>query len=288
MAVECAMNWVNLPVGLKQLFNKHLASHNHREVAFLGRIYKTGKYNSESKKWDFNENGLVFTSGGAGYALSSQTLKLMCTEPYPQWRNLLFPGEPLRTRESAFELCVRDFGNRQMEHGASDVAIAKCLEREGVTPSDSRDGNFRERWHAFNMRYTFDAPVSGREEWVGVYQFYGYDMGGKCCSPESVSFHYETPVSMFALDFLLYISRMDSFKNSDSETKRRTVHDYLDRVHSYHPRMDLNESCAQNQKFVAPSLNEIIAEIDVYTHHPTVYPFIHNLRENIAKEAELH
>eukprot|EP00927_Polykrikos_kofoidii_P001314 TRINITY_DN10476_c0_g1_i4.p1 TRINITY_DN10476_c0_g1~~TRINITY_DN10476_c0_g1_i4.p1 ORF type:complete len:426 (-),score=39.07 TRINITY_DN10476_c0_g1_i4:65-1342(-) len=165
----------------------YLGRDNPDEVHYRGRTMRTPK-----------PRRLHFTSGGGGYALSRGVLRLLSSEPYPQWRTLNQKAWVAHTRANATVNCIRTFRS-----GPGDTMMAECLELYGVRPDDTRDAFFQERWSFMSLQLMVNNRVSG-SGWLPKYLYYGYKDGSECCSNETVSFHYESAASMCAMDALLF------------------------------------------------------------------------------------
>ena len=77
-------------------------------------------------------------------------------------------------------------------HEPEDLAIAVCLQRDGVLPTESRDQHERERFHPFSPGEHFHKQKTADDDW---YARYSIDLkyGADCCSTQSVSFSDLTP-----------------------------------------------------------------------------------------------
>jgi len=123
-----------------------------------------------------------FNSGGAGYALSKQTLL--------EFRSVMDDSTACSAgRETAME----------------DVMIAKCLRvKLNIPLTDTRDSQQRERFHPFApaSHYTW----THHSDWYEDYnKEWGIKLGKDCCAPDSVSFHYiKKPAMVRHLFALLY------------------------------------------------------------------------------------
>jgi hypothetical protein len=77
-----------------------------------------------------------------------------------------------------------------------DVQIANCLSYLGISFTDTRDANGRERFHPFAPgTHLYWQPDPS--DWYQQYNSeWGILTGKDCCAPDSVSFHYVKKASM--------------------------------------------------------------------------------------------
>mmetsp|Transcript_6299 Transcript_6299/g.14537 ORF Transcript_6299/g.14537 Transcript_6299/m.14537 type:complete len:529 (-) Transcript_6299:69-1655(-) len=152
----------------------YLASLTHKDGAdpktatyFVGRRFNSGG----AGRPDY------FNSGGAGYALSQATL-----------RAYLENMDDTRHCAAA--------GRTSME----DVMIARCLSHLGISFTDTRDQNGRERFHPFapgsHLHWRPPGPKQPRDWYEDYNSEWGILQGRDCCAPDSVSFHYVKKASM--------------------------------------------------------------------------------------------
>ncbi|KAL7549258.1 hypothetical protein ACHAWF_012522 [Thalassiosira exigua] len=156
-----------LPHNLKM----YLASLTHKD----GSDPKTKEYFVGRR---FNSGGNdYFNSGGAGYALSQETLRKYMT-----------------VKDDARHCFAKT--HTSME----DVMIARCLRHLGISFTDTRDAKGRERFHPFAPGSHLNWEPPGDDEEPDWYESYNKEWGilrGKdCCAPDSVSFHYIKKASM--------------------------------------------------------------------------------------------
>ncbi|XP_063063568.1 glycoprotein-N-acetylgalactosamine 3-beta-galactosyltransferase 1-A-like [Engraulis encrasicolus] len=118
-----------------------------------------------------------FLSGGAGYVLSKEALQRY----------------------------VKAFRTKVCTHTSpeEDVALARCMEKIGVRPGDSRDTLHRDTFHPlapeFHLTRKFD-----KTHWYWMENFYRPAEGPQCCSDLAVSFHYVDSVLMHTLEYFTY------------------------------------------------------------------------------------
>ena len=124
------------------------------------------------------QQGLVYTSGGAGTVLSAGVMRRLAATLQQTSR------APATVRSA----CWR-------EDGPSDVWLGACLRSLGITPNDTRDASGAERFHPFTpeqMR-TYRRNAT-RFAWYDLYALDPKD-GAAGVSTDSISFHYVRPVS---------------------------------------------------------------------------------------------
>uniref|UniRef100_A0A1A9W858 Glycoprotein-N-acetylgalactosamine 3-beta-galactosyltransferase 1 n=1 Tax=Glossina brevipalpis TaxID=37001 RepID=A0A1A9W858_9MUSC len=115
----------------------------------------------------------VFMSGGAGYVLSKEALKLFITKPIP----------------------VSDF-----EAFYEDVEMSKSLQKVHVIEGSSLDNHGQSRF--FPMQPIFHLQPLRRNNWFWGYMIHKNEKD--CCAEFTVAFHYIEPNAMYIIDFLLY------------------------------------------------------------------------------------
>lgn len=122
-----------------------------------------------------------YMSGGAGYVLSREAVKLFVED-----------GLPDKTK------CRQDHG------GAEDVEMGKCLEAVGVKAADSRDSLGRGRFFPFVPEHHLIPGHTNKNFWYWNYIYYESKEGLDCCSDSAISFHYVSPNHMYVLEYLIY------------------------------------------------------------------------------------
>ncbi|XP_067653726.1 glycoprotein-N-acetylgalactosamine 3-beta-galactosyltransferase 1-like isoform X2 [Haliotis asinina] len=144
---------------------KFLLSHyNATEGIYVGHLFK--KYSS----WGY-------MSGGAGYVLSREAVRLLVEKGY-NTKNMC--------RESGTD---------------EDVEIASCLHNVGVPVHNTLDRFGRESFHAFSAS---DHIMGSLPKAIQKWDRHKTKKGKECCSQLTISFHYVDPKQMRTLEFLLY------------------------------------------------------------------------------------
>uniref|UniRef100_A0A914VMC1 N-acetylgalactosaminide beta-1,3-galactosyltransferase n=1 Tax=Plectus sambesii TaxID=2011161 RepID=A0A914VMC1_9BILA len=91
------------------------------------------------------------------------------------------------------------------QRGDEDIRMGQCLEGVGVRAGDSRDTYGRHRMLPFMP----EAHLDPGDRMVGhsffpAYTYYRYNQGQNCCSDYTVSFHYVSKKTMYAMEFFFY------------------------------------------------------------------------------------
>lgn len=142
-------------------------------------------FGSRFKK--FSKQG--YMSGGGGYVLSREALRLFVEEALPNPRK-----------------CKQDYT------GAEDAEMGKCLNNVGVMAGDTRDSLGRGRFFPFTPGTHL---MGGVPDWYLDYVYYKPDTGLECCSDTAVTFHYVDVTKMYTLEYLLYHLRPYGIAHQD-------------------------------------------------------------------------
>ncbi|XP_065564185.1 glycoprotein-N-acetylgalactosamine 3-beta-galactosyltransferase 1-like, partial [Artemia franciscana] len=154
---------------------------NVENLRYMLSNYSPSKPTYFGCKYKLPGSGQVFMSGGGGYILSQEALRLFVEEGY-----------------NNKEKCS------QNPRGFEDVEMGRCLENVGVKAGDSRDEFGRERFSAFPPEGEFDPAYFRKDFWAMNYSYYPRIYGQSHLSDNAISFHYVTPANMYALDYLMY------------------------------------------------------------------------------------
>jgi len=122
-----------------------------------------------------------YMSGGAGYVLSKLAVK-----KYVEGMN--------------------DKNNKECSHKTrtnDDPSIAICLYKQGVKFMDSSDAEGKFRFNVFEPRVLVTGLVRNHQ-WFINSTWYPFTVGYNCCSESSITFHYITPNTMRAMEYLIY------------------------------------------------------------------------------------
>ncbi|XP_071097861.1 glycoprotein-N-acetylgalactosamine 3-beta-galactosyltransferase 1-like [Haliotis cracherodii] len=144
---------------------KFLLSHyDPTEGVYVGHLFK--KYT----KWGY-------MSGGAGYVISRQALRLLVEQGYNKKNTCAKSGKD------------------------EDVEVASCLHNVGVPVHNTLDRFGRESFHAFSAG---DHIMGSLPKAIQKWDRHETKKGKECCSQLTISFHYVDPKQMRTLEFLLY------------------------------------------------------------------------------------
>ncbi|XP_063709751.1 glycoprotein-N-acetylgalactosamine 3-beta-galactosyltransferase 1-like [Culicoides brevitarsis] len=134
-----------------------------------------------------------FVSGGAGYILSREAVKI-------------FIEKAIYDTEKC----------SQIDGGAEDAEIGHCLYNvANVTFGDTRDEFGKERFFPVSLQWLVnDKPADLKFWYWSSAEYYHNETGLECCSNTSIAFHYMKPVDMLTMEYLLY-----RFKVHEMEVK---------------------------------------------------------------------
>ena len=128
-------------------------------------------------RWFTPFNG--YNSGGAGYILSRRSLRLFMRAAKNPWR------------------CPE-------KHFAEDVAMGVCLGIFNVHPGDTRDSLGRQTFHPYAVEYHLIPGYITKDDWLHSYDKYKVEVGPKCCSDHSTTFHYVSRENMYIYDYFIH------------------------------------------------------------------------------------
>ena len=127
-------------------------------------------------------------SGGAGYVLSREALKLFV--------------------EKGLTETNQTFCKNQNDIGYEDVEMGKCMAHLKVTAGDSRDTKGRERFLPLTPQSHLVPDIPGFKNseiaWYMQSAFYKAKRGIDCCSDRAISFHRIPADMMYLMEYLLY------------------------------------------------------------------------------------
>ncbi|XP_054163806.1 glycoprotein-N-acetylgalactosamine 3-beta-galactosyltransferase 1-like [Oppia nitens] len=135
----------------------------------------------------------TYPSGGAGYAMSRQSMYLM--------------ENALKNHTKC-----RFLNLKNRETGADDAEIGICLNELGAQIGDETDDRHLKRFFPFPPN-TFIDKTTGFYEWFNVYNVNPVQKGLNCCSNTTISFHYVPSNDMYIYDFLLITNNQIQLKS---------------------------------------------------------------------------
>ena len=128
-------------------------------------------------RWFTPFNG--YNSGGAGYILSKGALKQFQRAANNPWK------------------CPQ-------KHFAEDVAMGNCLAVYNIHPEDTRDNIGRQTFHPYNVEYHMIPGYITKDDWLHSYDKYPVEVGPKCCSDHSITYHYVSREMMYVYDYFVH------------------------------------------------------------------------------------
>ncbi|XP_032807556.2 glycoprotein-N-acetylgalactosamine 3-beta-galactosyltransferase 1-like [Petromyzon marinus] len=142
-----------------------LVSYSPSEPIFFGRKFKY-----------FVKQG--YMSGGGGYAMSREAVRKF----------------------------VEAFETGKCTHASTieDVEVAKCLAKVGVVAGESLDMHRRETFHGVFPEELLTKKHDQKPFWYRDYSYHPLELGPRCCSDYSATFHYMSPTWMYTFEYFAY------------------------------------------------------------------------------------
>ncbi|XP_034480994.1 glycoprotein-N-acetylgalactosamine 3-beta-galactosyltransferase 1 [Drosophila innubila] len=132
------------------------------------------------KMLNTNQKNASYMSGGSGYVLSREALRL-------------------------FVHGLNDSSKcRQQDDSPEDVEAGACLFRSGVTAGDSRDLKLRYRFFPMAPFGQLISHYTGMDFWLFTYAYYNPRACMDCLAEYPVAFHYVPPEDLYVFDYLSY------------------------------------------------------------------------------------
>ena len=91
-----------------------------------------------------------------------------------------------------------------------DIMIGLCSEKSNVTLGNSLDELGRERFHPLSLKSHYKDPP---EDWLYTYSSNVPQFGKECCSDESITFHYVSPLEMIEYAKIVDESKLSNYFN---------------------------------------------------------------------------
>ncbi|KAF6200235.1 hypothetical protein GE061_006538 [Apolygus lucorum] len=159
---------------------KFLSGYNTSKPLLLGCRLDT-QVDNTSLRIPGNATNSTFMSGGAGYVLSREALRLFVEVAHQDPR------------------CVDRFT------WAEDINMGQCLESANVTLVDTRDYFGRARFLPLTPReLSILQPRPVHDNWYNTLSHYRVNDGRHCCAESAISFHYVVRPMMDLMEFFLY------------------------------------------------------------------------------------
>jgi len=128
-------------------------------------------------RWFTPFNG--YNSGGAGYILSRKSVRQFVRASNNPWK------------------CPE-------KHFAEDVAMGVCLGVYNIHPEDTRDHIGRQTFHPYAVDYHLIPGYISKDDWLHSYDKFPVEVGPKCCSDHSITFHYVSRENMYVYDYFIH------------------------------------------------------------------------------------
>ena len=139
------------------------------------------RYNADDPhffgRWFTPFNG--YNSGGAGYILSRNSLRQFMRSTNNPWK------------------CPE-------KYFAEDVAMGMCLGVYNIHPEDTRGHFGRQTFHPYAVEYHLIPGYITKDDWLHSYDKYPVEVGPKCCSDHSITFHYVSRENMYIYDYFVH------------------------------------------------------------------------------------
>ena len=139
------------------------------------------RYNADDPhffgRWFTPFNG--YNSGGAGYILSRNSLRQFMRSTNNPWK------------------CPE-------KHFAEDVAMGVCLGAYNIHPEDTRGHLGRQTFHPYAVDYHLIPGYITKDDWLHSYDKFPVEVGPKCCSDHSITFHYVSRENMYIYDYFVH------------------------------------------------------------------------------------
>lgn len=130
-----------------------------------------------------------YNSGGAGYVLSRDALRRF--------------GEAMTMTSTVTNDSLSNC-DLDLDRGAEDIEMGKCMEALGVVAGDTRDEMKRGRFFLNTPEWHLIPGKIDLSNWYWKNMWYPSNEGLHCCSDNAISFHRLRPEQMYSFDYLIY------------------------------------------------------------------------------------